>query len=117
MRIETWDDLDDEARSAALSRPATRDDESIRATAAEIIRSVRSGGDAAVRAMTSKFDGTELDHLKVSEEELAAAARELKVADSLPLGAVTESHREVWRSFWAWENAFFRLSRELSSHS
>ena len=77
MRIETWDDLDDEARSASLSRPATRDDESVRATAAEIIRSVRSGGDAAVRAMTRKFDGTELDHLKVSEDELAAAARKL----------------------------------------
>ena len=78
MRIETWDDLDDEARSASLSRPAMRDDESIRVTAAEIIRSVRSGGDAAVRAMTKKFDGTELGHLKVSEDELAAAARQLK---------------------------------------
>ncbi|MDH3275022.1 MAG: histidinol dehydrogenase [Gammaproteobacteria bacterium] len=78
MRIETWDDLDDAARSAALSRPAIRDDESVRVTAAEIIRSVRSGGDAAIRAVTSKFDGTELDHFKVSESELSAAARELK---------------------------------------
>jgi histidinol dehydrogenase len=78
MRIETWDDLGDEVRAASLLRPATRDDESVRVTAAEIIRSVRSGGDAAVRAMTSKFDGTELDDLKVSEHELAAAAGELK---------------------------------------
>ncbi len=78
MRIETWDDLDDEVRAASLLRPATRDDESVRVTAAEIIRSVRSGGDAAVRAMTSKFDGTELDNWKVSEHELAAAAGELK---------------------------------------
>ena len=78
MRIETWDDLDDAARSASLLRPATRDDETVRVTAAEIIRSVRSGGDAAVRAMTRKFDGTELENLKVSENELAAAARDLK---------------------------------------
>jgi len=78
MRIEIWDDLNDAARSALLSRPATRDDESVRVTAAEIIQSVRSGGDAALRAMTSKFDGTELDQLKVSENELAAATRELK---------------------------------------
>jgi histidinol dehydrogenase len=78
MRIETWDDLGDEVRAASLLRPATRDDESVRVTAAEIIRSVRSGGDVAVRAMTSKFDGTELDDLKVSEHELAAAAGELK---------------------------------------
>ncbi len=78
MRIESWDELNVAARSASLSRPATRDDESIRLTAAEIIRSVRSGGDAAVRAMTSKFDGAQLSSFKVSESELAAATRELK---------------------------------------
>jgi histidinol dehydrogenase len=78
MRIETWDNLDTEARSALLSRPAVRDNESVRVTAAEIIRAVRSGGDATLRALTNKFDGAELDALKVSERELAAAARELK---------------------------------------
>jgi histidinol dehydrogenase len=78
MRIETWDNLDTEARSAMLSRPAVRDNESVRVTAAEIIRAVRSGGDATLRALTNKFDGAELDALKVSERELAAAARELK---------------------------------------
>ncbi len=78
MRIETWDNLDAEARSALLSRPAVRDNESVRVTAAEIIRAVRSGGDATLRALTNKFDGAELDALKVSEHELAAAARELK---------------------------------------
>jgi histidinol dehydrogenase len=78
MRIETWDNLDTEARSAMLSRPAVRDNESVRVTAAEIIRAVRSGGDATLRALTNKFDGAELDALKVSEHELAAAARELK---------------------------------------
>jgi histidinol dehydrogenase len=78
MRIETWDNLDTEARSALLSRPAVRDNESVRVTAAEIISAVRSGGDATLRALTNKFDGAELDALKVSERELAAAARELK---------------------------------------
>jgi histidinol dehydrogenase len=78
MRIETWDNLDTEARSAMLSRPAVRDNESVRVTAAEIISAVRSGGDATLRALTNKFDGAELDALKVSERELAAAARELK---------------------------------------
>lgn len=78
MRIETWNNLDAEARSALLSRPAVRDDESVRVAAADIIRAVRSGGDATLRALTSKFDGAELDALKVSEHELAEAARELK---------------------------------------
>jgi len=78
MRIEFWDDLDGEARSAVLSRPAVRDDESVRVAAAEIIRSVRSGGDVALRALTSRFDRAELDTIKVSEHELAAANGKLE---------------------------------------
>ena len=78
MRIEFWDDLDGEARSAVLSRPAVRDDESVRVAAAEIIRSVCSGGDVALRALTSRFDRAELDTIKVSEHELAAANGKLE---------------------------------------
>jgi histidinol dehydrogenase len=78
MRIEFWDDLDGRARSALLSRPAVRDDESVRAAAAEIIRSVRSGGDAALRALTSRFDGAELDTIRVGEQELATATGKLE---------------------------------------
>jgi len=78
MRVKYWDELDDKARSALLTRPAVIDDDSIRKAAAEIIQSVRNGGDAAIRSLTSKFDGAEPDSLRVSEEELAAAAKELE---------------------------------------
>jgi len=77
MRIESWDGLGDEARSELLSRPAVRDDESVRLAAAEIIRSVRGAGDAAVRALTSKLDGADLDSFKVSDQEIEVAARDL----------------------------------------
>jgi histidinol dehydrogenase len=78
MRIRYWDKLDDKARSELLTRPAVADDESIRKSAAEIIQSVRSGGDAAIRSLTSKFDGAQPGSLRVSEEELATAAKELE---------------------------------------
>jgi len=77
MRIVSWDDLDDAARSALLTRPAIRDDESVRSSVAEIIETVRNDGDAAIRTLTSRFDGAELGSLRVSEDELAAAAEKL----------------------------------------
>ncbi len=80
MRIGFWDKLDEAARTALLTRPAVRDDESVRSSVAEIIQTVRNGGDAAIRALTSKFDGAEMDSLKVSEHEFASAETELKPA-------------------------------------
>lgn len=77
MQINYWDKLDDKARSALLTRPAVIDDAAIRKAAAEIIRLVQSGGDAAIRTLTSELDGAELDSLRVSEEELATAAKKL----------------------------------------
>jgi len=78
LRIVSWDELDDAARSALLTRPAVRDDEPVRSSVAEIIEAVRNGGDAAIRTLTSKFDGVEPDSLRVGEDELAAAAEKLE---------------------------------------
>ena len=78
LRIKVWDELDSAARSAVFTRPAVRDDESIRSAVAEIVQTVRSGGDAAVRALTRKFDGAEVDSLRVSEDELTAAVEKLE---------------------------------------
>jgi len=77
MRIVSWDELDDAARSALLTRPAVRNDESVRSSVAEIIEMVRTDGDAAIRTLTSRFDGVELGSLRVGENELAAAAEKL----------------------------------------
>ena len=39
----------------------------------QVLAEVRSGGDAAVRAFTSRFDGVAVDQLRVPPEEIAAA--------------------------------------------
>jgi len=77
MRIVSWDELDDASRTALLTRPAVRDDESVRSSVAEIVETVRRDGDAAIRTLTSRFDGAELGSLRVSEDELAAATANL----------------------------------------
>jgi len=48
-------------------------DESIEATVADIIATVRAEGDAALLRLTERFDGAELDSLQVSEAEVQAA--------------------------------------------
>ncbi|MDW7760368.1 MAG: histidinol dehydrogenase [Acidobacteriota bacterium] len=40
----------------------------------EIVQSVRMGGDEALRALTLKFDGVRVEHFRVPEEALQAAA-------------------------------------------
>lgn len=48
---------------------------------ASVIADVRANGDKAVLAYTKKFDGVELKSLKVSEEEMKAAAKIVSAAD------------------------------------
>lgn len=48
---------------------------------ASVIADVRANGDRAVLSYTKKFDGVELKSLKVSEEEMKAAAKIVSAAD------------------------------------
>lgn len=48
---------------------------------ASVIAGVRANGDKAVLAYTKKFDGVELKSLRVSEEEMKAAAKIVSAAD------------------------------------
>ena len=77
MRILEWHSLDGGARRAALARPAQRSSDTVRAEVQETIAAVRRDGDAALRALTSRFDQVDLDELAVTGAELAAARRAL----------------------------------------
>jgi len=73
MRILDWKSLSAPERQDALRRPALRDAAPIAAAAREIIDAVRRGGDAALQALTEKFDGVRLSSLRVTPQEFAAA--------------------------------------------
>lgn len=73
LRTLIWAGLDDAAREAALARPAITRNPDIEPQVAGIVAAVRAGGDAALRELTSRFDGVELDTLRVDESEIAAA--------------------------------------------
>jgi histidinol dehydrogenase len=77
LRILNWNCLSEAARREALQRPSQRGLEHIRASARDIIERVRSGGDAALLALTEKFDGVRPNALEVTAQEFELAERAL----------------------------------------
>ena len=80
LSIVKWDSLGAAERSAVLRRPAVAADAGIREQTAGIVAAVRREGDAALLALTREYDRAELDALRVSDAEIAAAAGELEPA-------------------------------------
>ena len=68
-----WTSLDAAAREAALQRPAQAVSASVRASVETIVDLVRRDGDAALFALTQRFDGAALDTLIVDEREFDLA--------------------------------------------
>jgi histidinol dehydrogenase len=77
MNISIWNTLSEQARGALLLRPAVRNDADIRDDVEAILAAIRSDGDSALRELTQKFDGANLEDLRVSDDELARAPAEL----------------------------------------
>lgn len=79
-RLE-WVALDEAQRRDALTRPVQAVAQRTRDAVAALLADVRERGDAALREITARFDGVELDAFEVAEAEFAAA--EAAVDDEL----------------------------------
>jgi histidinol dehydrogenase len=77
MRILEWNSLSDSERRTALQRPAQRDAAAVRAEARDIIEAVRRDGDAALRALTQRFDAVSCESLQVTPQEFLQAESSL----------------------------------------
>jgi histidinol dehydrogenase len=82
MRILVWKSLSDAERHSALRRPAQSDAAQVAAAARGIIDAVRRDGDAAVLALTEKFDRVRPASLRVTAGEFEAAERALTAAQT-----------------------------------
>ncbi len=78
--INIWSELSPDEQVALLARPAVLDDQSTREQASQIIATVRRDGDAALFEFARQFEGSNLDALKVSSREFAAAESSLRPA-------------------------------------
>jgi len=80
LPVFVWASLDALARKALLARPARERAGTITADVARIIEQVRARGDAALIALTRRFDGVESPVLEVPREAIDAAERGLDSA-------------------------------------
>ncbi len=78
--ITIWSELSPDEQVALLERPALLNDLTIREQASQIIATVRRDGDVALFDFARQFEGRDLDALKVSSQEFAAAASSLRPA-------------------------------------
>jgi histidinol dehydrogenase len=96
MRILRWNSLSKEERREVLERPAQRDAARTTSEARAIIDAVRRDGDAALRELTRRFDGAELEGFAVSPREFADAERALDASQhaaiETAIGTVRKFH-------------------------
>ncbi|HDV5286098.1 TPA: histidinol dehydrogenase [Vibrio cholerae] len=77
MRTVVWQSLSEAQQESILERPAITEGANITAAVAQVIAKVRSEGDAALFELTEKFDRVKPALLRVSREEMDAAAARL----------------------------------------
>src|SRR3546814_7866333 len=77
MKIIDWSGLDAAGCREVLQRPTLRIADSVREGVQRIIAQVRADGDHALKALTRRFDGVELDNLCGSAQEFTVAAAQI----------------------------------------
>ncbi|MGL5429520.1 MAG: histidinol dehydrogenase [Vibrio sp.] len=77
MRTVVWHSLSEAQQQSILQRPAITEGANITAAVAQVVAKVRSEGDAALFELTEKFDRVKPASLRVSREEMDAAAARL----------------------------------------
>ncbi|EKE82830.1 histidinol dehydrogenase [Idiomarina xiamenensis] len=77
MQSIIWNDLSNEQQQQLLQRPLQSVSAQTQAQVDDIIELVRSQGDAALKALTARFDGCQLEQLRYSEADIAAQAAKL----------------------------------------
>ncbi|PIX59778.1 MAG: histidinol dehydrogenase [Lysobacterales bacterium CG_4_10_14_3_um_filter_64_11] len=108
MKRIDWNTLDEAGRGAALQRPTLGIAESVREGVQRIIAQVCADGDFALKALTRRFDGVELDRLRVSADEFTTAA-------ALIDDALKQALLEAQQSIVAWHRAGMSAEFEIDT--
>ncbi|OOE85127.1 histidinol dehydrogenase [Salinivibrio sp. PR6] len=77
MRTVVWKSLGESQKEGLMRRPAITTGAQTQASVADIIADVRERGNESLKALTQKFDGVELDSIKLDKATLAEAEARL----------------------------------------
>ncbi|WP_205680362.1 histidinol dehydrogenase [Brenneria alni] len=75
--IIDWQRCSDEEQRQLLTRPAVSASDRITAIVEEILASVKNRGDSALREYSARFDKVQVDALRITDAEIAAATERL----------------------------------------
>jgi histidinol dehydrogenase len=92
IAITDWSALDECARHELLQRPPLARSDALRAGVARILAQVRADRDSALRALTRRYDGCELERFEVPAADLRNAADHL---DAATRRAIDEAHARI----------------------
>ncbi len=81
MQVLQWQKLSPSEQTAAIARPDMLADAKISQSVADILETVRTDGDAALRIYTKRFDGVDLADMKIPADDLKQAWADLQNAD------------------------------------
>ncbi|MDK1287914.1 histidinol dehydrogenase [Pseudoalteromonas umbrosa] len=87
-----WDQLDQQAQQAILTRPAVSAGAGVQAAVEDIIDSVRQKGDQALLEMAKQFDNRQSDRLRVPEDEITQS--EFQLSNELK-SAIDQAYNNV----------------------
>jgi histidinol dehydrogenase len=73
MKYVIWNQCNAEQRKQYLKRPVQSSSAELSQNVARIIDQVAADGDVALKALTRRFDGVELENIQVTDAEFAAA--------------------------------------------
>ena len=92
-----WQNLNEKERLTALTRPVVAGKADLSKVVGDIIADVKASGDETLLALNEKFDGIQLDSVKLSEDKkaktLASLSEEAKSAIELAYNNISKFHK------------------------
>ncbi|MFD0966833.1 histidinol dehydrogenase [Seminibacterium arietis] len=79
MKTLIWNNLNDQQKQEALTRPAISASESIKSAVEKVLNLVQEKGDQALFELTEKFDKVQLKSLTVTDEQISTASQRVPV--------------------------------------
>ena len=97
MKLSYWQQCTEQQQAQLLTRPAMAASDSISQAVSSILDQVKQTGDVALKALSQQFDKVEINHLKLSQDEIKIATAQvdpaLKQAMQLAVSNIKKFHQ------------------------
>lgn len=97
MKLSYWQNCSKEQQAELLTRPAIAASNSISQVVKDILTQVKQNGDQALKALSSKYDKTQTNQIKLTEDEIKTAisrvTMDLKQAMQLAVSNIKKFHQ------------------------